>query len=189
MRSPRSLPKPPNEQDQEEESDTPEWAHAQEHSEINGEEQSGGESMLSPAAAASERWNSRHMSAISDTSSQSEHGNQPFVHSISDISSDSTPGSPSMNRSVSKSSTLERSHTPQAEDFPLPSSRAASSLASSQAPSPRRLRPAFLSSRQASQRSSRSTATITSSFSGSDTTVGADYALPKAGVRFALRTF
>ena len=183
----RSLPKPPNEQEQEqedEESDTPEWQHAQDNSEGNGTEQSGGESMLSPAAAASQRWNSRHMSAISDTSSQSEHGNRPFMHSISDLSSDSTPGSPSMNRPASKSSILERSsHTPQPHDFPLPSSRAASSLASSQIVSPRRLRPAFLSSRQASQRSSRSTATITSSFSGSDTTVGADYALQTGGAR------
>jgi hypothetical protein len=183
LRSHRSLPKPPNEQDHEEESDTPEWQHAQDNSEGNGTEQSGCESMLSPAAAASERWNSRHMSAISDTSSQSEHGNQPFMHSISDLSSDSTPGSPSMNRSVSKSSTPASSHTPQPHDFPLPSSRAASSLASSQVVSPRRLRPAFLSSRQASQRSSRSTATITSSFSGSDTTVGADYALQTGGAR------
>jgi chromosome segregation ATPase len=183
IRSPRSLPKPPNEQDQEEESDTPEWQREQDNAEDNGEEQSGGESMLSPAAAASERWNSRHMSAISDSSSQSEHGNQPFVHSISDLSSDSTPGSPSMNRPTSKSSSASSSHTPQAQDFPLPSSRAASSLASSQVVSPRRLRPAFLSSRQASQRSSRSTATITSSFSGSDTTVGADYALQTGGAR------
>jgi len=187
LRSPRSLPKRPDEhdqdQDQEQESHTPDWQHAQDSSGSNGTEQDGGESVLSPAAAASQRWNSRHTSAISDTSSQSEHANQPFVHSISDISSDSTPGSPSMNRPASREPTRASGLTPQAQDVPLPSSRAASSLASSQVVSPRRLRPAFLSSRQASQRSSRSTATITSSFSGSDTTVGADYALQTGGAR------
>ena len=61
LRSPRSLPKRPDEhdqdQDQEQESHTPDWQHAQDSSGSNGTEQDGGESVLSPAAAASQRWN------------------------------------------------------------------------------------------------------------------------------------
>lgn len=187
--SPQSLPEQDRapSQGQERQSETPESQYAQESSESNDTGLESGESVLSPAAAASQRSSTRHAFAESFKSSPPDRANQPFVHSVSDLSTSSNPGTPSKERPSSKGSTVVPGPTPQAHDVPLPSSRAPSrtpsSLGASQVISPRRLRPAFLSSRQASQRSSRSTATITSEFSGSDTTVGADYALQTGGAR------
>lgn len=142
-------------------------------------ENESGYSVDSPTAAASQRTSSRHAQAADASSSQSGGARQPFVQSVSDLSSSSRPTTP-RDRPASKT---QDAPTPPAEDVPLPSSRAASTMGSSQMHSPRRLRPAFLSSRQVSTASSRSTNTMSSGFSGSDTTVGADFALQTGGSR------
>lgn len=186
LRSPESLPEHDHapSQSEDQESDTSESQNLQESFESNDTEEESGDSIMSPAAAASQRSDTRQAFTNSNTSSQPARSHQAFVQSLSsDMSSSYMSGSSTRERPSSKGSTIEPGRTPQAQDVPLPSSRAASSLGSSQVHSPRRLRPAFLSSRQVSQRSSRSTATTTSEFSGSDTTVGADYALQTGGAR------
>lgn len=168
-------------QNEDSESETPESQNTRESFESNESEDESRDSFMSPAAAASRRSDNRQASTQGSVNSQPVRANQAFMQSVSDMSSSFSPTSPLRERPNSKGSTVVSSHTPQAKDVPLPSSRAASSLGASQALSPRRLRPAFLSGRQSSQRSSRSTATITSEFSGSDATVGADYALQTGG--------
>ena len=184
LMSPESLPErehAASERDGDRESETPESQHLQESFDSNDtEEEESGDSFMSPAAAASQRSDTRQASAQGRMSPPPARANQAFAQSVSDMSSSYLSGSSLRDRPSSKASNS------QAQDVPLPSSssRAASSLGSSQVVSPRRLRPAFLSSRQmSSQRSSRSTNTITSEFSGSDTTVGADYALQTGGAR------
>jgi chromosome segregation ATPase len=179
LMSPESLPERDHARSQngERESETPESQHLQESFDSNDTDEESGDSFMSPAAAASYRSDTRQASAQSNMSPPPARANQAFVQSVSDMSSSYLSGTSTRERASSKGS------PGQAQDVPLPSSRAASSLGSSQVLSPRRLRPAFLSSRQVSQRSSRSTATITSEFSGSDTTVGADYALQTGGAR------
>lgn len=162
---------------EEHESESPESQYEEHSFESNDTEEHNGDSMMSPAAAASQRSDTRQASAVKNGSPRPARTNQAFAQSVTDMSPSYMSGSSPRQRPSSKGSAS------QAQDVPLPSSRAASSLGSSQALSPRRLRPAFLSSRQVSQRSSRSTATITSEFSGSDTTVGADYALQTGGAR------
>lgn len=179
LMSPESLPERGHalSQNEDHDSETSESQHLQHSFDSNDTEEESGDSVMSPAAAASHRSDTRQASAQSNMSPQPVRANQAFAQSVSDMSSSYLSGSSIRERPSSKASI---SH---AQDVPLPSSRAASSLGSSQVLSPRRLRPAFLSSRQVSQRSSRSTATITSEFSGSDTTVGADYALQTGGAR------
>ena len=182
LMSPESLPErehAASEQNEEQESETPGSQHLQESFDSNDtEEEESGDSFMSPAAAASQRSDTRQASAQGKVTPPPARANQAFAQSVSDMSSSYLSGSSLRDRPGSKASNS------QAQDVPLPSSRAASSLGSSQVVSPRRLRPAFLSSRQmSSQRSSRSTNTITSEFSGSDTTVGADYALQTGGAR------
>jgi chromosome segregation ATPase len=191
LMSPESLPDRTHvpSQNESRKSETPESQHLNESFGSTDTEEESGDSVMSPAAAASQRFDTRQASYQSTTSPQSVRANQAFATSLSDMSSSYMSGSSTRERPNSKGSTIVPEGTPQAQNVPLPSSRAASSLGSSQVVSPRRLRPAFLSSRQVSQRSSRSTATITSEFSGSDTTVGADYALQTGGARPASGTF
>jgi chromosome segregation ATPase len=191
LMSPESLPDRSHAASQIEsrKAETPESQHLHESFGSNDTEEESGDSVISPAAAASQRFETRQASNQSDMSPQSVRANQAFAQSLSDMSSSYMSGSSTRERPNSKGSTIVPEGTPQAQNVPLPSSRAASSLGSSQVVSPRRLRPAFLSSRQVSQRSSRSTATITSEFSGSDTTVGADYALQTGGARPASGNF
>lgn len=160
---------------------TPGSRAGQESFEDNSTQQESGDSFMSPAEAASQRTSTRNDNRASRT--QAGSSNQPFVQSVSDLSTSSRPGNPGRERSSSQVSNGQDEMTPPAHDVPLPSSRTASSLAGSQAISPRKLRPAFLSSRQISQRSSRSTGTVSSDFSGSDNTVGADFALQTGGAR------
>ncbi|KAM0717563.1 hypothetical protein Q7P37_007415 [Cladosporium fusiforme] len=186
-----SLRSPPAEQEQQEQAasqenelHTPDLQNSMGSFTSSTTENESGDSFLSPAAAASQRTSSRHAQTEDASNTQNEAANQAFVQSVSDLSSSSHPGTPTRERPTSSTSTMKDAQTP-AEDVPLPSSRAASTMGSSQRLSPRRLRPAFLSSRQASGLgSSRSTATASSEFSvGSDTTVGADYALQTGGSR------
>jgi chromosome segregation ATPase len=191
LMSPESLPDRTHAPSQNEsrKPETPESQDLHESFGSNDTEEESNDSVMSPAAAASQRFDTRQASNQSNMSPQSVRENQAFAQSLSDMSSSYMSGSSTRERPNSKGSTIVPEGTPQAQNVPLPSSRAASSLGSSQVVSPRRLRPAFLSSRQVSQRSSRSTATITSEFSGSDTTVGADYALQTGGARPASGNF
>jgi chromosome segregation ATPase len=185
LMSPESLPERDYAQSQNEDqkSDTPESQQLHESFGSNETEEESGYSVMSPAAAASQRSDTRQASVQSNMISGPVRANQAFVQSVSDISSSCMSGRSSRERPTSKGSVTVTDHTPLAQEVPLPSSRTASSMGNSQTLSPRRLRPAFLSSRQVSQRSSRSTATVTSEFSGSDTTIGADYALQTGGAR------
>lgn len=143
------------------------------------------ERSVSPAAAAAQRSHSRNVSTGSVLINHPQRATSYSMRSSSDTPSTSVPSSPATpsQRPGSKASTVKPDFSPQAQDVPLPQSDFDNSMATSTATSPRRLRPGFLSSRQISQRSSRSTATMSSEFSGSDTTVGADYALQTGGAR------
>ena len=181
-----SRDQPPMLEDEQEEHQlqTPESTdRSEEHMETYDSQ--GKERSMSPAAAAAQRSHSRNVSTGSVLISHPQRATSYSMQSDDHTPATSRPSSPATpsQRTGSRASTLRPDFSPRAQDIPLPQSEFDSSMATSTAASPRRLRPGFLSSRQVSQISSRSTATMSSEFSGSDTTVGADYALQTGGAR------
>ena len=125
LMSPESLPErehAASERNGDHESETPESQHLQESFGSNDtEEEESGDSFMSPAAAASHRSDTRQASAQGRMSPPPARANQAFAQSVSDMSSSYLSGSSLRERPSSKASNN------QAQDVPLPSSRAASS--------------------------------------------------------------